>query len=608
LPELPPIRVRIDVDDQQLIFAEGQLEMFGKNVGRHLDPADQALKKLGDDAERETGRVVKGMDDVAKSSDNAKTKLLDFGAAGVQPMNALIGLGVALGVVLAPLLAYTAGLAGALALGGLVLGGMGILGAGVIALAEHYNNWAEAAKNVTTAQKAVTTATEQQETALEALKLAQLSYDAHPTALNLQRLKDAQEQAAESTQKMTDAQNKLTDAQVKADNPWTKLMTNLNQMALTLGQQATPAAERLLNFFNALIPKVEELGSRLITWFGGDRLSSALGIVLGLFDTFTKTLQRVGDVVGPVFDKLLEHPQTFQKAFGVLMDLTVGSIKTVLQWTQNLSDWWAQHGDALSSTAKTDIEIIGKAFSVLFDALGKLILKLDETEKAIGTYSQSLTDRLNPATEDAAKRTDHLSLVLGQQGLGGILGRASQDFGGIAAPILQMGQNLATVAGWALSLSDKLGSLHGWMGAVRDIIKNQLLGTLEDLAIRGLEAATPIYGIANAFNAIFNTVNAALGKFREWQNRGSAGGGGGGGGGEMFQHGGMISPGAWGHVGEVARELVYAMPGGGALVVPEAGGNRGGGGITINISGASLGQLDEQKILNLFRRYVQLYG
>src|SRR5262249_2691231 len=149
----------IQVDTHQLDTAAAQLELFGKDVDRKLEPARAGFQKLGDDAERETGKVVRGMKNVSDSSDIASQKMFDFGRAGIQPMNALIGIAVAAGIALAPLIAFTAGLAATLAMLTLVVGGLGLMGVGIIALAEHAHNWAESSKALETAQKGLNTAT-----------------------------------------------------------------------------------------------------------------------------------------------------------------------------------------------------------------------------------------------------------------------------------------------------------------------------------------------------------------------------------------------------------------------------------------------------------------
>src|SRR5215813_2953043 len=102
--EIGPVKIKVDFDGSELDRGEVQMELFGREVGRKLGPASDAFDKLGNDAERATSRVTKGLKDVGDQSDKSGQSLFDFGRAGVQPMNALIGLAVAAGIALAPLI------------------------------------------------------------------------------------------------------------------------------------------------------------------------------------------------------------------------------------------------------------------------------------------------------------------------------------------------------------------------------------------------------------------------------------------------------------------------------------------------------------------------
>jgi len=75
-----------------------------------------------------------------------------------------------------------------------------------------------------------------------------------------------------------------------------------------------------------------------------------------------------------------------------------------------------------------------------------------------------------------------------------------------------------------------------------------------------------------------------------------------------FQHGGVALPGSLFRVGEAGPELGYALPGGGVVISPGAGGEGSSKSITVNISGATMGPLDERAIVALIRRYDLLHG
>lgn len=545
--ELPPLKVKVDFDGSELDRGEVQMELFGREVGRKLDPASGAFDRLGNDAERATSRVSTGMKNMGDSTDKANQSLLDLGRAGVQPMNALIGLAVALGIALTPLLAYTAGLTAALAVGGLVVGGMGLLGAAVVALAAHYGNWAEANKTLTAAQASLKTVTEQHEAAVLALDRAQLAYNARPTAANLLTLQSAQEKLRDSTQNLAAAQDAVNKAAANAQNPLTTLTNNIDAMAKRLGEQAVPAATQILQFLNALIPAVEEFGRKLITWFSGERLNATLALASRLFNDVLDAAQKLGQKLGPVFDDLLTHPEPFKRAFQEALHIVTEAVGGLLGKFVDLMKWWDDHHDELAGAAERTMKRVSQAFDIATRAIGDGILKIAEYEKQLDEASNRASGDLNKIT--GSSRDTNRALEV----LGGLVGWVANQF------VTTFFSPMSTM----LFLFDQLSSIVEQARKHWSELQTALSG---NIGVPG-----NLIWLIDRFNDLARAVDRAT---QRKDSFGSGGGGGGGSGGHDLQHGGTLAPGRWARVGEVASELLYAMPGGGALVVPEAGGDR----------------------------------
>lgn len=594
MPELPPVKVKVNVDTSQLREAEVQMEMFGKTVGHSTDSASASVKKMGDDIDREAKKASKGLKDVGDQSDKSSTQLLDLGRAGVQPANALIGLGVALGVLMTPLLAYTAGLAAALALGAVVVGGLAALGVGVIALADHYGKWAEAAKTLTTAQANLVTATKAHDAAIVSLDKAQNNYNKSASPNNLLTLHAAQQKATESANQLAAAHTALTAAQQNATNPLTTLTNHLDAMAKVLGQQAVPAATSLLHWLDFLIPTVQRLGSELITWFS-ERIPTVIPFATELFQIFTDAIVDLGKKVGPIFDEVLAHPQAVEAAFKKAMGGAVDAVVWILTKLGELTKWWDQNGPQLEKDASQTMGTITNTMIFVVQAIGQLSLAMNQIEQASQPAWQSITEgirtaqpmldkaveifhALDPIVQTTGKHADALKPIF--QAVGILL-----SFMATSAVLTMVSLELLA---WAIII------LVGWLSAAVDWIRRVGdAGGLAGIAMSKFGGAvhalmddlSRLLGwLGRVASALNNLPHASIGI--SWPTGRASGG--------------PVIPGGVYTVGEHGPETLIMGERGGMVVADGGGQSSGGRSVIINVIGS--GMSSDQVAMAISRR------
>ena len=575
-------KTRADLD-----ALETRTRSWAAETGKDFEAGTRAVLKLGDDGEIAVAKLSRAVNGLGTEVDKSSSSMLDFGRAGIQPMNALIGLAVVLGLVMTPLLAYTAGLAAAVALGATLLGGMTLLGAGVVALAAHFGGWTDAAENLTKAQTDLQGATTAHEQAVLALDRAQQTYNSRRTAVNLEALRLAQQKLTDSTTKLTAAQEAFDKATAAQHNPLQVLQDDLGKMADALGEQAVPAASMLLQWLDQLIPIVQQLGTELISWFQ-DRLPLAIPIATTVFQDFVTALEDLGHKVGPIFDELLAHPETFEKAMRDTFGGAVDAITWVITKLQDLSKWWADHGPELEATAKATVKALVDATLGLIGVLGDLSRKFNDVEKAAGAYGDTLLNKLAPATDDATTRQNHLVTVLDI--LGGILGGLGTILNAPIRAFGEMTQGVAELVGKVLNLTDKLGGAGSTASVVGGIF-NWLANELAGLAEAGFRAAVPLFGIVDVLTGIWHAAEAAIGGIQRlisWINNipghktvtvdvnAPSGFGPSATGGRAA--GGPVIPGGIYDIGEHGPEKLVMYPGGGGYVIPNGSGSPSSGG------------------------------
>ena len=497
-------KTRADLD-----ALEARTRSWAAETGRDFEAGTRAVLKLGDEGEIAVSKLSRAVDHLSPSLDKGTESMFDFGRAGIQPMNAVIGLGVALGLVLTPLAAYTVGLAAAITLGSVVVGGLGILGVAVVALAEHYGNWAEASQTLSAAQTNLTKATDAHNLAVRRLKEGEVALHntRKPTESQLLHLQDLQANVAKTAEELATAQTAVNDAMDGAKNPLTALEGDLDKMAKTLGEQAVPAATQILQWLDNLIPIVQRLGSELIDWFT-KRLPSAIPLATQLFQDIVDAAEKLGARLGPIFDDLLAHPETFEKAVKDAFGGTVDAIGWVLTKIQELTKWWSEHGPELEATATKSMRIIADASQALIEVLGTLATKFDQVERAASTYGDTLINKLAPATDGTSNRQSHLSGAL--DAVSGALAGVAKVAGAPFKAFGDLGQQVASLAGKVLSLTDRLGGAGSTASAVGAVF-NWLVGQVAGLAEAGIRAAVPLFGIVDVLTRIFNAAGWAIG-------------------------------------------------------------------------------------------------
>lgn len=571
MPELDPIKVKVNFDGHELDEGAVQMELFGSGAERRLAPARTALTKLGDDAEDSGKKVTRSLKEVGDESEKSKFQLLDLGRAGVQPANALVAVGVAAAIALAPLIAYTAGLAAALTMGALVVGGMAILGAGVIALAANFKGWGDASKNVQDAQQKLATA---QQAVNDALV---------PTRLQLIHLKEAH--AA------------LSKAQAEAQNPLSNFTTAVQGMGKALGQQAVPAATQLLNWLTTLVPAVQQLGSELIAWFG-QRVPASITIGNRIFGDFVEILRAAGERIGPIFDKILADPETIEKAFHTAFGGAVDAVGFLLDRLLDLTKWWDTNGPKFEAVARGTFSVVGglliwtaqqvENLANLFNFLepiaaglwGGIMEGINAVTPVIQFMAGAFNEVLGPALIFIAQHADSLRPILILLGISFGLTAAfiillAGTIIGLLAGVVALAAGISFLVTWIKDrLPQAISAVGGWFGNFNGWINGMIGGisraarALGDLAYQ-ISHLPAVQGIA----------------------------------GFHFAGGGVAPPGATFQVGEAGPEIGYALPGGGVVITPQGpgtGSGGGGGSTTINIIGAGLNE--EQVAMAITRR------
>lgn len=553
MPELPPLRVKVDVDTRQLDEAALKMEAFGAAAERHLAPAGDAFIKLGERGEiaslRISSSTAKTAQELQNLEDRARkwasdigpsfergtqavlrmgddgtvaiqklgqtivgatpavtgfaTNLSSLGAIGGAVIPILIGVGVALVAMTAPAIAAAAGLSAVLLLGGGLLAAFAAFGVAAVALTAHYQGWSGATQAAARAQAALAIATNQNESAQEALVLAQLAVanSANPSAMALQRLADAQEQADESAQKMADAQDAANKATANAVNPLTQLQAHLDSAAKSMSDRMAPSAVALVGFLDSLIDPATRAGTAINEWFGA-RLPRVLDEAKILFDILLGSILDLGNQLGPIFDRLVKDPTRFEVAFSKVAGQVVAAIVGIVQNLVKLANWFeGPEGQKMQSQAGVIFSVIGSTMQVVITVL-----------YAIAVAASMMGDQFDRTGRVLRAASD-------------TIGAAFDKIGGAAH-----GAEIAVG-----NLIDKLSHVPG-------------AGALANLA-------------------------GDVGKFLT--NPGA-------------QHGGIFPPGAVFKVGEVAQETAMALPGGGVAVIPDhSPGHRGGGDVHLHLEGAT---------------------
>lgn len=568
MPELPPIKVKVDFDGSALEEGAVQLELFGEEVKRMGDEGGKAMETLGNDVERESEKVVENLDNVGGSAKKNKGEMMAFGDAAGMVVPALIGLAVALGFLLLPLAAYAVGIAAAVTLGSVLLGSFAAIGAGVVALVSHYENWTAAAVDVTTAQQAVRTATLAHEQAIVALDNATTAYNRQHTAVTLLQLQIAQQKAADSANALALAQKQLNDAQTGSLNPLQQLTSDLDELGKTMADKAMPAATAILQWLDSLIPRVETVGTELLQWFG-TRLPAALPLLTTLFQDFLDKVVELGEKLGPVFDNLIAHPETFELAFKKTFGGAVDAIVALVGYLNRLSDWWGVHGPELEKIATQTWNTIITIIVVLIGWLGQLSLWFNMLEQAFAPawalimqgFQQAVPliglavaafQALNPVLQLIQAHSQLLVPLL--QGIGLLLAFMA------ASAIL----TIAVVAALALGIAgliEVLVQLSIWFNQIVNAITSGIGAAFSWLGSQIEKLTGDIGGLIGALGSLFDRLQRLGSINLQIPSLPSIPG---------FVAGGFAPAGQAFYSGEQGIELGYAVPGGGVVITPIA--------------------------------------
>lgn len=581
MPDLPPIGVRVDFKGGGLAEGKAELEAFADTAEKKIEPARRSLRGLGDDADGSGKKVTRALKDIGDESDKTKFQFLDLGRAGVQPANAIIAVGVAAAIAAAPLIAYTAGLAGALAIGALVVGGMAALGAGVIALAANFNGWAGSSDRVQQAQQKLAAA---QKAVNDALV---------PTRLQLIHLREAHEE--------------LARAQAEGQNPLARFTGAISNMGDALGKQATPAAAQLLGWLTTLVPSIQALGSEIVAWFG-DRVPAAITIGNRIFGDFLGAIRDLGARLGPIFDEILKNPETieraFQKAFGGTVDAIVWLVTNLLK----LSKWWDDNGPRFEAVARGTLTVVANLIIWLAQQVENLANLFNFLEPIAAGLWGGIMEGINnvmPVIQFMVSAFQSLGPVLDfiklhADSLRPVLIILGMSFGMTAAFIILLAGTIVGLIAGVVALVSAISWLVSW---IRDRIPDAIRGVggwfsalggwfngLVGLAQRSVKALQDLAYVITHMPSV-QGIGSAISNFH-------------------FAKGGIASPGKMFISGEQGPEVGYALPGGGVLISPmqgggDTGGNASGANVTIQILGAGLNE--EQVALAIERRLSRVF-
>lgn len=251
-------------------------------------------------------------------------------------------------------------------------------------------------------------------------------------------------------------QEKLNAMQAQGQGPIAGLIAHIKDMANTLGQQAAPMARELIGLLDRMIPVVESLGSRLISWFG-ERLPAMLPII-------TQIVQAaVGVVLG------------FAAAWGFLVD------------------WFMAHWSIWMASIKSIFDQIGTGVHFVLPLLG--------------LFHEAFV-RLGPVIQFIRDHADSLKPLL--YAVGALLVVMAVSAGLTAAAILLL---VAAIAAVAAGISFAITHIHavadafwavvhaveaaiGAIGRVRDAIANVPVigGVLHSAGIPGFQAGGVVPG------------------------------------------------------------------------------------------------------------------
>jgi hypothetical protein len=401
-------QTRADLDQ-----LEARTRRFASGLEGDFQRGTTAIVKLGEDGQAALSNVERSMGNVGTATTGIGASLAGLGPVTLVLAAAIGTLTAALSLVVFPLTAYALGLAAALAIGTLVLGGLGGLAAGVIGLAAVTQGWLEKTKDVPTAEAAVADAVNAHQDAVLKLEAVQKQYNLtsqHTAAQDL-ALHEAQQKVADTALKLTKAQQDLTAAQTGAVNPLEVLKTHLELVADALGEKAAPMAKVLLGWLDKLLGPIQEVGSRLLDWFG-ERLPKFLPIATQVTKDFGEAVERLGKRLGPIFDDILQHPEKLEKTLKDTFNNAVDAVTGLLNRIDELRRWWDKNGPKLEATVNNVMSGIGTATLVTVQVLGQLSEAFNQVDRAIGPLITLASSALGPALAELAKHSETVRAVL----------------------------------------------------------------------------------------------------------------------------------------------------------------------------------------------------
>lgn len=235
----------------------------------------------------------------------AQTEAASFGFHSL--LAPLIALAVVLGIVTAPITVLTTTF--------LTLAG------GIVALAAVTGNLGDI-----TGQAAASTQelAEQQQKLTDLTTQASIAQKNYNDAVKQHGANSTQAKQAlialhSSQQAVTTEQEKLNALQAQGQGPIAGLIAHVKDMANTLGQQAAPMAREFIAMLDRLIPTIEALGSRLISWFG-ERLPTMLPIVTSILQVAAGMVLGFAAAWGHLVDFFMSHWSIWMASLKSLFD------------------------------------------------------------------------------------------------------------------------------------------------------------------------------------------------------------------------------------------------------------------------------------------------
>ena len=224
------------------------------------------------------------------------------------------------------------------------------------------------------------------------------------------RLKQAQEQAAESAANLAKAQGTYNKALADSNGPVGVFHEGLVAIGNELGKKSVPLVNQFAGYLVTLLPRIKDVGDALFKWFDA-RWPEIFKIAKEVIEDLIKVGEKLAPVFGKVIDYFLSHQDQFGFFFRILEKLGVDAIVGLLNNLLLLTDWFLKRLPELEPIAQQIFGAIGIAVQVLGGIFGafvdwgiqnwpKLTKAAGEFIRDLGTGFNTLGDPIKNVTKD----------------------------------------------------------------------------------------------------------------------------------------------------------------------------------------------------------------